>query len=399
MEDHHRMWDTLRHLSTLSDLPWHVVGDFSETLWQEEHLSHTLRAVSQMDAFWEVLCDCDLTDLGFSDVPYTYDNKMHGRANVRVRLDRAVACPRWRDAYADTKVQHLVSPVSDHCPILVQFEREVIMPRRQPCRQYEIMWERESALSEVISNAWKDAGTKCHLADIMKGLDGVMNTLQTWSKKKFDNILRELENQRKKIELLRLANADQKEIQKASDDIQELLYRELMLWLQHSRISWLKEGDRNTRFFHQKVKWRAQRNKIKKLKDDDGVWKEAPSEMERMASSYFKDIFTRDPSLNADAIIDMTQDKVTVDMNDDLCKDFSDEEISDALFQIGPLKAPGVDGFHARFYQRNWSTIKATVINVVKLFFATNRMPEGVNDTTIVLIPKGFFGKRDQLHQ
>jgi hypothetical protein len=54
--------------------------------------------------------------------------------------------------------------------------------------------------------------------------------------------------------------------------------------------------------------------------------------------------------LNADAIINMTQEKVTVDMNDDLCKDFSDEEISDALFQIGPLKAPGVDGFHAWFY-------------------------------------------------
>jgi hypothetical protein len=110
--------------------------------------------------------------------------------------------------------------------------------------------------------------------------------------------------------------------------------------------------------------------------------------MERMASSYFKEIFTRDPSLNADAIINMTQEKVTAVMNDDLCKDFSDEEISDALFQISPLKAPGVDGFHARFYQRNWSTIKAEVINVVKLFFATNRMPEGVNDTTIVLIPK-----------
>jgi hypothetical protein len=238
---------------------------FNEALWQEEHLSHTPRAVSQMDAFREVLCDCDLTDLGFSGVPYTYDNKRHGRANVCVRLDRAVACPRWRDAYADTKVQHLVSPVSDHRPILVQVEREVRMPHRQPRRQYEIMWDRESALSEGISNAWKDAGTKCDLADIMKGLNGVMNTLQTWSKKKFGNILRELKNQQKKIELLRLANADQKEIQKASDDMQELLYREEMLWLQCSRISWLKEGDRNTRFFHQKAKWRAQRNKIKKL--------------------------------------------------------------------------------------------------------------------------------------
>ena len=30
------------------------------------------------------------------------------------------------------------------------------------------------------------------------------------------------------------------------DSMNELLYREEMLWLQRSRISWLKEGDMNT---------------------------------------------------------------------------------------------------------------------------------------------------------
>jgi hypothetical protein len=75
-------------------------------------------------------------------------------------------------------------------------------------------------------------------------------------------------------------------------------------------------------------------------------------------------------------------------MNHDLCRDFSDEEIGDALFQIGPLKAPVVDGFPARFYQRNWSTIKTQVINAVKLFFAAGSIPEGVNETAIVLILK-----------
>jgi hypothetical protein len=123
----------------------------------------------------------------------------------------------------------------------------------------------------------------------------------------------------------------------------ELLYKEELLWLQRSRINWLKEGDRNTRFFHQKAVWRARRNKIKKLKDLDGAWKDSPSDMERMANSYFQELFTRDPTLQPDALLNLTHEKVTPDMNIDLCKDFSDEEIGDALFQIGPLKAPGVD--------------------------------------------------------
>jgi hypothetical protein len=56
----------------------------------------------------------------------------------------------------------------------------------------------------------------------------------------------------------------------------EVFYKEQMLWLQRSRITWLKEGNMNTRFFHQKVIRRARKNKIKKLKYDEGVWKDTP---------------------------------------------------------------------------------------------------------------------------
>jgi hypothetical protein len=46
----------------------------------------------------------------------------------------------------------------------------------------------------------------------------------------------------------------------------------------------------------------------------------------------------------------MVEPKVTESMNEDLCKEYSDEEIGDELFQIGPIKASGPDGFLARFF-------------------------------------------------
>ena len=67
---------------------------------------------------------------------------------------------------------------------------------------------------------------------------------------------------------------------------------------------------------------------------------------------------------------------------------FQTRKIADALFQIGPLKALGPDGFPARFFQRNWAVMREQVIAGVKEFFSSGRMPEGVNDTSIVLIPK-----------
>jgi hypothetical protein len=41
---------------------------------------------------------------------------------------------------------------------------------------------------------------------------------------------------------------------------------------------------------------------------------------------------------------------VTAKANDRLCCDFTEKDISDAPFQIGPLKASGPDGIPARFF-------------------------------------------------
>ena len=155
------------------------------------------------------------------------------------------------------------------------------------------------------------------------------------------------------------------------------------MWLQRSRIAWLKEGDRNTSYFHKQAVWRARKNKIKKLKDPDGDWCEDPKQMQRMASDLFSNLYTADPNVQPAELIDLIEPKLTDLMNQDLCREFSTEEISDALFQMGSLKAPGPDGFQARFFQRHWEVVvKDDVVAAVQGFFRDN-------DTTIVLIPKG----------
>jgi hypothetical protein len=235
-----------------------------------------------MAAFRETLDVCNLVDLGFKGLLYTYDNKRSGRANVRVRLDRVVATAEWRDLFADTCVEHLVSPVSYHNPLLVRLIKESRASPRQPRRHYEVWWERAAELPELIASAWEEAGQKRDLNSVQKGLDNVMDVLQSWSRKKFGNLLKELDKCRKELEHLMWLNTDRAAIRRVSDQMNELLYREEMLWMQRSRINWLTEGDRNTKFFHQKATWRARKNRIKRLKDDNGTWKDDPPDMERM---------------------------------------------------------------------------------------------------------------------
>lgn len=160
------------------------------------------------------------------------------------------------------------------------------------------------------------------------------------------------------------------------------------MWLQRSRVSWLKDGDRNTKYFHRQAAWHPRKNKIKKLKDGDDRYVENKGEMEKMATSFCQKLHTKDDSVVSDELIDLINPAVDDAMNEVLCKEFSDDEISDVLFQIGPLKAPGPDGFLARFFQRTWGVLKEEIAAGVRTFFSYGLLPGWVNNTYIVLIPK-----------
>ena len=188
---------------------------------------------------------------------------------------------------------------------------------------------------------------------------------------------------------LQLTPEDEDKIKRTESEIDEWLYREEMMWRQRSRITWLREGDRNTEFFHRRATWRRKKNKITKLRKGDGSWTEREEEIHQEINSFFKELYKKDEQVEPTGLLDLIPQRVDERMNASLTKEVTDEEIGDALFQISPLKAPGPDGFPARFYQRNWLILKEDVARGVKLFFADGVMPEGVNNTVIVLIPKG----------
>jgi hypothetical protein len=75
-------------------------------------------------------------------------------------------------------------------------------------------------------------------------------------------------------------------------------------------------------------------------------------------------------------------------MNNRLCRPFEEKEVEKALFDMKPSKAPGVDGFITGFFQKHWQLVKDDVASAVLTFLQGGHMPEIVNTTIIVLIPK-----------
>jgi hypothetical protein len=171
---------------------------------------------------------------------------------------------------------------------------------------------------------------------------------------KFGAVTKGLNELRSKVETLSAQDhsGSQEEIRKARFRLDELLYREEMMWLQRSYIAWLREGDRNTSFFHKKAAGRAKKNKMKHLRKSDGQLTKEKKEMDSMTWEFFQDLYKADPEVCPHELLDLVEPSITDDMNLELYKEFSDEKICNALFHIGPLKALGPDGFPARFSKR-----------------------------------------------
>jgi hypothetical protein len=91
---------------------------------------------------------------------------------------------------------------------------------------------------------------------------------------------------------------------------------------------WLKEGDRNTNFFHRNVTWRAKKSNINNLKREDGSLTQDQLEMGVLATNFYQKLFTADNSVNPNVIVDDMQRKVTSEMNKSLCEKMTEDEIT-----------------------------------------------------------------------
>jgi hypothetical protein len=121
------------------------------------------------------------------------------------------------------------------------------------------------------------------------------------------------------------------------------------MWRQRSRIEWLKKGDQNTKFFHRKASGRARKNRIAKLKRSDGSFETDEDEIIKRTQLFFETLYTEDPNVDPSVLLDVVLPVVSDEINDHTTVEFTNKEIGDALFQIGPHKVPGPDGIPARF--------------------------------------------------
>ncbi|KAL5560825.1 hypothetical protein UlMin_037036 [Ulmus minor] len=298
-------------------MPWLCGGDLNEILFNHEKLGGMERANYLMRNFREAVNYCGLADLGFRGPKFTW---CRGKKTnlVQERLDRMLSNRDWMDLFPNSCVHHLNLRGSDHRPLLVELLKadefsNFGKPWKRGRFHFEEAWVEEVGCSNIIKEQWSSGKTDC--------LDGVAGKL-------------------------RLCAAESKDL-------------------------WLKCGDSNSKFFHQKASARKSKNSITGLRDSNGDWCDSEQGMVEIIESYFETLFSSSSpsSVVLDQVLGSIDRKVTPQLNDQLDQAFGPDDVKEAVFQMAPTKSPGADGMSALFYQRG--------------------LPLGnINETIITLIPK-----------
>jgi len=164
------------------------IGDFNEVLKREEQLGPNIREEYLMAGFREAVDVCQLCDLGYIGLDWTFEKKVTGGHFVRVRLDRVLASANWCARFPLAEVHHLMAIKSDHCPILLSVEPEKksenIHGLGRPFR-YELMWETNHGLPSLIQHVWKE-GQPCNsVKDMRIKLCHLGEELRSWGQRSF----------------------------------------------------------------------------------------------------------------------------------------------------------------------------------------------------------------------
>ncbi|XP_074304372.1 uncharacterized protein LOC141639082 [Silene latifolia] len=245
---------------------------------------------------------------------------------------------------------------------------------------------KEDGCEEAIQRAW-DAGN----FDLLEALGKCETELKKWKGVSIGKIMRDLFSKRRRLKALNEGERSERlvmERRKLVKEIAQLLKQEEVFWKQRSRAIWLREGDRNTKFFHQKAGQRKKKNFIGKIYDEEGIRREGDEAVEKVAVEYFSKLFTTDNPTDFDDIFEGIEHRVMREMNEILTREYDEEEVLEALNQMHPLKAPGPDGMNGLFYQTYWHVVGPLVVKTVLNVLRGGAFPTGMNHTFIVLIPK-----------
>eukprot|EP00253_Pinus_taeda_P029368 PITA_29368 len=344
--------DTIEALSMNRQHPlWIAAGDFNMITKLEDKIGGRSRLDPEVDRFKDFIHTASLIDMPFFNGTFTWSNCRGGKHQIASKLDRFLILNNAVHLGGDFTAEILAHSGSDHWPIALHWQRPGDRTKR-PFR-FEGFWLMHPAFKDFVRTTWASfippEGSK--MFQLQQKLRFLKSHLKRWNQETFGNIFeaqRELTKELKDLHQ-EIINAGHTEAtldkeRHINNQLEERRKQEEIYWRQKSRVRWLEEGERNTKFFHRTTVKRRMHNKIPFIQDQEGAKIEEHEKIEEILLNHFQ--------------------------------------------QLKEGKAPGPEGFTTTFFHAFWDLIKVEVWQVVEESKAQHWLLPSLNSTFITLIPK-----------
>jgi hypothetical protein len=367
---------------------WLILGDFNLILNAQEKNNARLN-LPMINRFRSTIDNLELARIELRGRKYTWCNDQ--QTPTMTRIDHFFASTEWLDSFPRTDLCALASLGSDHSALFLQ--GDVSLDFYKGFR-FEAHWTQRPGFLETVKEVWvKPVNTQDAILRLHVKMLRAAKALKNWRRKSLGGwkiswailtlTLQNLEKAQEERTLTQEEWEFKKYLKTKSMGIAAIQKSRAR---QHSRLTWIRKGDTNTRFFQLHANMRKKKSFIAILNGDSGpvISQENKS---ALAFNHFTNLLGS-PSVRTRAI---NWEELGYEEHDleDLDAPFTMQEIEAVIKDIPSEKAPGPDGFMGCFYKKCWSIIKEDVRQAIMCFFnnQTSKL-HLINTANIVLLPK-----------
>ncbi|XP_057791072.1 uncharacterized protein LOC131008195 [Salvia miltiorrhiza] len=290
-----KLWYDLLHFTDGSTL---FIGDFNAVKGAHEHLSSVMPSRTSCSEFCRFIDDTGFLEPPSTGLQFSWSGRRFLPSHVESLLDRALVSPSFDQSWNAINTHVLPRITSDHSPIILQCSPHVARGRR--AFRFLNMWTDHPGFMEVVGNSWAEQiSTPCPILRVMLKLKRLKRVLKDWNYSVFGNIDTQLATYNQDLaaiqdQISREGYNDDNFLEEISKQaaINTLLTRKNTHLQQQSRLTWLKDGDRNTAFFHRMLRHRKTGLLINHLMID-GVAEYNQVAIEQHIVEHFSNLFSQ----------------------------------------------------------------------------------------------------------
>ena len=164
-----------------------------------------------------------------------------------------------------------------------------------------------------------------------------------------------------------------------------------------SRVQWLEEGERPTRYFFNLEHERVDRNGVSSILNDQGTEVFTSVEIEQVHRSFYSKLFSEepiDPDYTASCLRSVTTSLSPLQCNS--CEGLLTlDELSAAVRSLSVGKSPGSDGLTVEFYLAFWDILGPLLLRVANECFRDGELAASMKNSVTRLIFKKRGDRKD----